>query len=71
MTTKEQQEYNALSERMKVKYSQIKSNHPDWSHAQIMCRLIIDEPPLELPGCIAEGSNEENSIWDKLKKIFK
>lgn len=68
MTTKEQQEYNALSERKKVKYSQIKSDHPDWSHAQIMFGLIIDEP---LTGCIVEDSNEENSIWSKLKKIFK
>lgn len=60
MTTKEQQEYNTLSERKKVKYSQIKSEHPDWSHAQIMYELIIDEPQ---GGCIIEDSNEENSIW--------
>lgn len=69
MATKEQQQYNALSERMKVKYSQIKSEHPNWSHAQIMCRLILTEEPQG--GCITEDSNEENSIWDKLKKIFK
>ena len=70
MATKEQQQYNALSERMKVKYSQIKSEHPNWSHAQIMCRLILTEDPPQ-GGCITEDSNEENSIWDKLKEIFK
>lgn len=68
MTAEELKQYNALSERMKVEYSQIKSEHPDWSHAQIMIKVSLDQP---LSGCIREDSNEENSIWGKLKKIFK
>lgn len=68
MTAEELKQYNALSERMKVEYSQIKSEHPDWSHAQIMFKVSLDQP---LSGCICEDSNEENSIWGKLKKIFK
>lgn len=68
MTAEELKQYNALSERMKVEYSKIKSEHPDWSHVQIMIKVSLDQP---LSGCICKDSNEENSIWGKLKKIFK
>ena len=69
MTAEELKQYNALSERMKVEYSQIKSEHPDWSHAQIMIKIALDHTMTGGP--IGGDVDDNESLWDKIKNIFR
>lgn len=65
MDEKEKSEYQKLTEENRDLYDSIKKRHPEWSHRQIFinvscgyCGLIVDTPTKE-------------SIWDKIKKMFK
>lgn len=69
MTAEELKQYNALSERMKVEYSQKKTEHPDWSHAQIMTRIALDYTMIDGP--IGGFVDDDESLWDKIKNIFR
>lgn len=69
MTAEELKQYNALSERMKVEYSQIKSEHPDWSHAQIMIKISLNHTMTG--GLIGGVVDDDESLWDKIKNIFR
>ena len=72
MTAEELKQYNALSERMKVEYSQIKSEHPDWSHAQIMMKIALDHTMIGGPiGGDVGDIDDDESLWDKIKNIFR
>ena len=69
MTAEELKQYNALSEIMKVEYSQIKSQHPDWSHAQIMMKIALNHTMSGGP--IGGDVDDDESLWDKIKNIFR
>lgn len=83
MTREDLDEYDGLSELDKQQYKTIKSQHPDWSHRQIMVCLsfkleadkmqIDSEEPLEeilakpLVGCI----DMRELVFEKIKDMFK
>ena len=75
MTTKEQQEYNALSERMKEVYSQIKSAHPDWNHKQLMFKIALyrntDDRNDVMRGLGFDIANSENLSEDQKNELIK
>lgn len=65
MTAKELDEYDALSKKDKVRYKRAKSEHPNWSHNQIMCYVAMPNKILrgELGGIIISGPDD--SDWLK------
>lgn len=75
MTTKEQQEYNALSERMKEVYSQIKSAHPDWNHKQLMFKIALyrntDDRNDVMRSLGFDIANSENLSEDQKNELIK
>ena len=64
MTIEELKEYDALSEKDKSSYHRIKSLHPEWNHKQIMIKIAVS-------GVIDGGIGYGESLWDKLKDIFR
>lgn len=73
MTTKEFNQYNSLSENDKSLYQRVKSMHPEWSHKQIMMRIALDHEVESLAsgGPIGGDVIDDESLWDKIKNIFR
>lgn len=70
MTIDDLTQYDALSESLKREYIALKSAHPDWNHKQIMLKIALKNT---YSGDIQCGELEEDdeSLWDKLKNIFR
>lgn len=71
MTIEELKQYDDLGDTSKHLYQDIKSQHPDWSHQQIMTCLsfkleneILTKP---LVGCI----DMREVVSEKIKDMFK
>lgn len=71
MTIEELKQYDDLGDTSKHLYQDIKSQHPDWSHQQIMTVLsfeleneILTKP---LVGCI----DMREVVFKKIKDMFK
>lgn len=74
MTTEEFNQYNSLSENDKSLYQRVKSMHPEWSHKQIMMKIALDhavESHLVSGGPIGGDVIDDESLWDKIKNIFR
>ena len=74
MTIEELKQYDDLGDTSKHLYQDIKSQHPDWSHKQIMAKLAIHdfiESHLETRDSIDGGVGYGESLWDKLKNFFR
>ena len=69
MTIEEQKQYDALSEKDKSSYHWIKSLQPEWNHKQIMIKIAVEYPFTS--GGIEGGIGYGESLWDKLKDIFR
>ena len=73
MTAEELKQYNALSERIKEVYSQIKSAHPDWNHKQVMCRITCRtlERNVAMRGFGFDIANSENLSVAQKNELIK
>lgn len=75
MTAEELKQYNALSERMKEVYSQIKSAHPDWNHKQLMFKIalyrITDDRNDIMSGLGFDIANSENLSEAQKNELIK
>ena len=70
MTPEELNQYNALSEEHKKLYKRLKSEHPDWSYDQIIFKLVIISEPL-CGDINMGGMPDDESLWDKIKNVFR